>query len=224
MTFRIPAWVLILAFIVVLGAFFWLGGVTARQDRDRLAKALKTAQKAYNDTIHMQRIMLDGVRQTLVKKDAIILSQKEAIQAGFLDKQRLKKINAGVVRTNTKLKATINTLKDSLHNYNRIVLVRDTAGYVNAMRLPATFNYADEYFKLGVNVKRDTWNFNALATVPATITVGDQVIITTPNPYVKFTKVNSVVVPPKTKLWDKKWFRWTERFVIAGGFFWLGRQ
>lgn len=224
MTFKVPFWILILAFLGILGAFYYLGGVTPRQDRDRLATALKSTVKAYNDTIQIQTVLLNGIKQSLTRKDAIILSQKEAIQAGLLDKKRLKKINAGIIRTNTNLQATISTLKDSLKNHNKVIVIHDTVGFANYMKLPAQFKYSDKFFKLGMDVTKNKWNFNALATIPATITVGDQIIITTPNPYVKFTKINSVVIPPKTKLWNRRWYRWGERAAIAVGFFWLGRQ
>lgn len=217
----------VLAILMALLAISTSVGVSYHKRYKSALEALKMTQEAYQDSISTYKVRINGLEETVAQQGVIILSQRDAIKTGLLERERLRKLNIKTVRENTELKAKINVLKDSLAlpHETEVVYVNTQDTSFNALKLPATLSYYDNYLKLKVDIKKDMWDFESLSVVPLNLTVGgSKVVVTTPNPYVKITDIKTVVVPQKVKLKDRRWMRWVERSAIAATFFYLGSR
>lgn len=210
------------AVLLMLGGSYWLGHRKASLETDRVAIALLRAQ----DTISVYTVKIHGLGQTVYETSSVLLLQKEAIKLGLLEEQRLRKLNVGHIRTHTRLKGQIQVLRDSLQHsnvihYDTVLVDSDMTGYIE---IPASFAFQDNYLDLGVEVS-ETWCFDLNLDVPLEITVTDlKSVVTTPNPYVSFQEIKTIVTPPEVKWHDQPWVRWTERILLFGGGVWVGSK
>lgn len=197
----------LLAVILGLAASYYLGNRKASLDTDRLSTALISSR----DTIRIYTKKIQGLEQTVFETSTIVLDQKQAIAAGLLDRERLRKLSVERLRTNTKLTGEIRVLKDSLKIKNPEIIYIDTTGTdpTPYMKLPAEVNFNDDFIDLKVNLYADeSWGFDLGIKLDLEVTVGQSVVITTPNPYVSINEIQSVYVPEELK--------WHQRPLIRG--------
>lgn len=190
---KIKVWVFLLGVFLILSLVFLLGRLSTTRERNNLKIKI-------NNTISQDSVVINGLKNKVYSAYSIIENQNKAIKDGLIEREKLKKLNIKYVRTNTKLKAHINILKDSLKNHNVIydtLVLRDTILPVRYMGLPANLTYKDNYANLKVNIDT-TWGFKLLVPLRLDITVCDpKVIVTTDNPYVSIDSLSTVIVPDK---------------------------
>lgn len=144
-------------------------------------------------------VKIKGLQTKVFTVNTIMEKQKRAIKDGLIEREKLRKLHIKDVRTNTVIKANIAVLKKQLANPNVIYdTIRETMRPTRMMKLPAIFNYKDDYVNLKVTIDT-TWSFKLRVPVDLDVTVGQKVNITTNNPYVEINKIKSVVVPQKGK-------------------------
>lgn len=169
---------------------------------------------AYRDTIRTYQIKVDSLTNMVAEKSALILTQQQAIKAGFLDKERLRKTNLTLVATNVQLLAEVSILKDSLKLPKEVlfVTVKDTSGTYDAVRLPFEWQYQDKYLNLktGIHANKTAY-FDLKTTIEGNITVGydkgkPKAVITTTNPYVLIKEMDAVIIANPTPFYKKWWF------------------
>jgi hypothetical protein len=199
--------------ILALFASSWLGGLKPRQDRDRLNQEVISLQ----DTIEHRDVTIKGYRLSLARKDAVILTQREAIAAGLIEREELRKLNIKHLNSVTRLEARVDRLLDSIQHNGEIIYVTDTL-YVGdtkpCIALPFDFNKKTEYLTL-------TGNFSSTGVMSAKVEViapldiyiglsrktrDTEVKVTSPNPDLTVVRLNSVqIVKPTQRWWQRDW-------------------
>jgi hypothetical protein len=212
---------LICAFLSVLGI-----GYLAGCNRLRKERALNVANIiAMKDTIKHSFVTIDGLRNSVYEKNAIILSQDESIKAGIIERDRLKALHLKDLLTNTDLSGTIQILRDSLKLPPEVqfVTIHDSSGTYPAVRLPYEWPYSDKYVTLTTGIRLNkTGYFNLSVPFSGTISVGyvrsglfktvPKGIFTTENPYIKVSSMDVLIVQEPKRFYDKFWFH-----ALCGG-------
>jgi hypothetical protein len=212
---------LILAFLSVLGIGY-LGGC----NRLRKERALNTSNLiAIRDSVKHSFVTIDGLRNSVYEKNAIILSQDESIKAGIIERDRLKALHLKDLITNTDLSGTIQILRDSLKLPASVqfITIHDSSGTYPVVRLPYEWPYSDKYVTLTTGIRANKIGYFSLS-VPfsGTISVGyvrsglfkttPKGIFTTENPYIKVNSMKVLIVEEPKRFYDKFWFH-----ALCGG-------
>lgn len=211
---------LIIVFACVLSIGFFSGRYSLRKER-----ALNVANlRAARDTIQTYSVKIKSLETFVSLKNAIIEDQKDAIEAGLIEKERLKALHLKELITNTQLQATIKILRDSLKLPPEIqfVTIKDTSGNYLAVRVPYQWKYSDQYVSLTTGIRLNKTGFFELS-VPFSgeMSIGYQRsgflkvkpvgILTTTNPYLKVEKMDVLIVKD-----SKKWHQKTWIHILAG--------
>jgi hypothetical protein len=215
---------LICAFLSVLGI-----GYLAGCNRLRKERALNVANIiAIRDTIKHSFVTIDGLRNSVYEKNAIILSQDESIKAGIIERDRLKALHLKDLLTNTDLSGTIQILRDSLKLVpgTTIITIKDSSGVAqNYVKIPFTLlNLHEQYIdslKAGMGINKKAW-FKLQIPFSGTISVGTKKIglfktipvgiFVTTNPYIHVNSMDVLIVQDQKKFYDKFWFH-----ALCGG-------
>lgn len=132
-------------FLALLGASFLAGRAT-------LKKAHQDTMNNYAallDTVSRYKVKMDGLELDVYEKGQLILSQKDAIKTGLVEKRLLNTLNIKYLNQITDLKGYINILMDSIKHGGSVVYVPIPAGESKpAIILPFAFNDSTEYYKL----------------------------------------------------------------------------
>lgn len=218
--------VLILIAGTLIGA--WYG---SKEERKTSTANLIAAR----DSIDRYVIEINGLRQTVSEKDALVLSEKEAKEAAILERDRLKALHIKEVVTNTELQGTIKILRDSLKLKpgTVIITVKDTSGISrDYVRIPFTLlDIKEPYLNLnaGMNANRTAY-FGMSVPVSGTMTIGYKKagflktkpvgIFTSPNPYLQINNMDILIVQER-----KKWYQYWYVHALAGIVLWeTGKQ
>jgi len=237
MKIEIKFWLVILIVIALIGAFYYAGGIKVRKERERLAEDVYTLQNQLSTTINTYEIELYGERQVIAEQKSVILTQKEAINAHVLDKERLKAINVDIVKENVHLKASLSVMKDSLDMIEPdIIYVLDSTGInVPHLKLPYGMFYKDEWIGLGVSLFSDaTWAFKMNTDINLDVTIGERrkglfrkepmAIVGFDNPYINDVRVQSLSVEKSPLFYERTWFHITTHgLAFLGGYWFRGR-
>ena len=205
----------IIAFLCVLGVVFVFGRCS-RQKEVSLNLANLAASR---DSIHTYQVTVSGMELQVSDRDAIILTQRDAIKAGILENERLKALHIKTVVANAELSGTIRMLRDSLRlpPEIRFITVKDTNGNFLAVRIPYKWQYSDPYINLvtGINENK-TGFFDLSVPVAGEVTIGYKKtgflktspvgIFTTLNPYLKVNDMSVLIVTDKKKFYQRTWF------------------
>jgi hypothetical protein len=202
--------------VVLLGAsIFFLGKCSTKADRQQGIENLIAAR----DSVKTFSLVISGLRNTVVEKNAMILSQKEAIKAGVVDRDRLKALHLKDLVTNADLTATIRILRDSLDLPPDVVFVtvKDTSGSHLAIVLPYEWKFQDEYLSLttGIRINKKAY-FDIGVPISGTMSIGHvksglfktvpKGVFTTENPYLKVNSMDILIVEEPKTLFQKTWF------------------
>jgi hypothetical protein len=138
------------------------------------------------------------------EKEQEILTLKEALNKGLVDKETLKALNLKYISEVTQLKGKVRILIDSLANSGDIIFFNDcdslTLDTTKVIKLPFTFEKIDKHYQISGGFTNNGTMYETL-TVPLTIdiyTAWDRpsreyrAIVTTENPYVLFNGVRSL--------------------------------
>lgn len=185
-----------MAFLALLVASFFLGKCSTLQDRNNALNSII----ALRDTVSTYKVKVNGLMLDVFEKNALILSQKEAIKTGIIEKEALRKLNINQVATITYLSGLISILRDSVSHSGEIVYI-DTSSSTPAILLPFTFGESDEYhsFSGGFNIKGQmNYAFNVPVSLDVWVGVNKnkatKAVITTQNPYIKIKEITSVKI------------------------------
>ncbi len=172
------------------------------------------------DSIKNYSLKVDGLEVEVSEKSASILTLKEALQLEVISKEKYRKLHLSSLNTIAKLEGTISVLKDSLKALpdSIIIEVTDTNRTYKAVKLPYEWNYTDKYLNLTTGVRETAQPyFNLTMDLNAEVIIGSRKepigILVTDNPYFKATKMEVVIVQPKNKWYQSKWFYMGSGFV-----------
>jgi hypothetical protein len=133
-----------------------------------------------------------------------VLTLKDALNRGLVEKETLKALNLKYISEVTTLKGQVRILKDSLDHNGDVFIINDcdsiTQDTTNAIKLPFSFEEHNKWYQLD-GMFNNQGKLDILLTVPLEIDVYTgynkaykeyQAIVTTPNPYVSFNGVRSL--------------------------------
>ena len=199
---------LFLALLLVLGGTLALGWYLGKVRAERASKPLVDA---LNSEISAYKITIRGLEMSVYEKDQLVITQKQALDASLIEKEKLKKLHFKAVNEATSLKAQIAILKDSLSHTGTTVIVEDcdSVGYsYPVIKLPFTFKDGNEDYTLSGGFS-ETGIMNIDLNVPVILDIWTgkdkqtkdyKVVVTTPNKVVKITELRSVKLDlPKVK-------------------------
>jgi hypothetical protein len=215
---------IILAVLIVLSVVFFIGRWSTVKERSRQTANLKASR----DSVSFFQFKIGNLEYQASEKDALILSQKEAIKAGILERDYLRKLHLKEVETNTHLKALIKVLRDSLDlpPETIIITIKDTAGISHHyMKIPfQNIKYKDNYLSLnaGVDELKKAW-FDLEVPFSGSVTVGYKKngflktkpigVFVTDNKHIKVINMD-VFINKKEIRWYQRW--WVHSLAGAG--------
>lgn len=192
---------LFLAFFTILLLGWWYHA-------NKLQKLNVANVAAMNDTISHYKTKIAGIETFVAERDAIILSQKEAIKAGLLSKEELKKLNISQANEISRLKAKIEVIRDSVEHNGQIVVIRDTAFLTpkNAIILPFSFSDSTKFVSLrGRFSDAGKFSYTFSSTIDLNLYLSFEkrklkAVVTTTNPHIFISDMVTVktdIKPPK---------------------------
>jgi hypothetical protein len=215
-------------FAAVLSIAFLAGKCSTKKERS-LNVANLTASK---DTVKQYSVIIDGLKSSVHEKQAIIISQSDAIKVGILERDRLKALHLKEIVTNAELSGTIKVLRDSLKIQpgTIIITVRDTAGiYRDYIQIPFTLlNVNEKYLSLGAWMRQNkTAYFDLSVPLSGEMSIGFKKdglfkkqypvgLFTSNNPYLKINSMDVLIVQEPVR-WYQRWYVHALIGGVAGG-------
>jgi hypothetical protein len=221
----------VLFIVAVVVAFFMLafvaGRCSTRQERDNQMNNLLALQ----DTVHASVVTINGLKSTVFEKQSLILTQKQAIDVGIVEQERLKKLALKEIATNAELEGTIKVLRDSLKLVpgTTIITVKDSSGITaDYVKIPFTLLNEEEknlHLIAGMNLNKTAY-FDLTVPFTGTMTVGYKKaglfkttpvgVFTTTNPYIRINTMDVVIIQQPKDVFSKWWFHMA---LGAGAFY-----
>ena len=217
---KIPWWVLLIPVVVI--AVLIYGNVRQNKQYRATIYALDSTSIAF-DTYRLD------TDEMVSRQTATILKQEDAITFGFIEQERLTKLNLKRIESNVKMQKKIQALNKELEFVQQPAIVYKDTSYgdtnktLKYMEVPASFSYSDDWmrFYATVDVPVSTLDTIGFLSVPE-ITIGWErqglfkkpkrtVFYTNENPYVTVIEMRSTVVEK-----PKKWYQ-TDVAKITGG-------
>lgn len=204
--------------IIVLACLFFCKSCSVILENNKLKQELsviKSENQAFSE-----EIIKDG--QKMVEQEQLIMSQKQAIDAGLIKIKNLKNVKSQVrVETITKVDSFFVAFEP-----------RDTIGADSS--LSKNFTYVDpkEWFRLSGVVTNSGVGISEMSVRNKYhITIADKrlgffkapkpsVVLINENPYTKTEKMNNLVIENKSPLYKRPWF-WAAIGIGTG--FYLGK-
>jgi hypothetical protein len=195
--------ILVLALITV--SFF-----AGRWSTSGLRSAQYDQISAQDTIIKVYQRELNGRDQTIYEKNQLLGTQREAIQAGILERDLLKATNIKKATQITQLKAQLQAAIDSIPISDTVFITvdnEDGSGEVKTYaQLPFSWDYSDQWISLqtGITLQKQGW-FQLEAPTGFSIVLGGKdgkqvAAVTTPSPYITVTDFNVV------RLNQEKWY------------------
>jgi hypothetical protein len=195
---------LLIAAIIALS--FFLG----RWSTSGLRSAQYDEISELRDVMRIYQVELRDREQTIYEKDQLLGTQKEAIQAGIIERDLLKATNIKKATQITQLEARLQAAIDSIPISDTVFITvdnEDGSGETETYaKLPFSWNYSDQWLSLqtGINLERQGW-FQLEAPTGFSIVLGGKdgkqvAAVTTPSPYITVTDFNVV------RLNQEKWY------------------
>lgn len=200
-------WLLLALFLALAGtlALGWYWG------KVRAERVAQHNIEVLNGLIKEYVIDINGLKKQVSEKDQLILTQNQAIDAHLIEKSELKKLHFKAVNEVTSLKAQIAILKDSLSHTGVITIIEpcDSVGYsYPVIKLPFVFKDGNKHYTLsGAFSETGVMSIDLNVPVGLSVYTGKdkktkdyKVVVTSSNPYVKITELESVKLDiPKQK-------------------------
>jgi len=217
----------IIGVIIIVMLSFIAGRCSTNKQQQQLVDNLEASR----DSIRHYAIRVGELTRLVQEKDAVVLSQKQALDAGLLELKQLRVLHMKAVATNVSLQAEIKILRDSLKALPQTVFitVKDTTGVTaDYVRIPFTLlDVTDPYIKLraGMTVDRIAWFDLSMPVNKFDITVGwkhDGLfktkpvgVVVTDNPYLKATKAEVTIIKSRQQ-WYQRWWVHTLGGALLG--------
>ena len=216
---------IIIAFLIVLTGAYLGGRWSTSKERSRQITNIHAAR----DSIKMYDITIDKLQLRVFEKNAFILSQKDAITAGILENERLKKLHIKDVIANAKLEGRIHALEDSLDLVpgTNIIVVHDTATGEDkeCVEIPFTLldiKSSDLLLSAGMDSLRKAW-YDITVPFSGEITIGYEKagflktkpvgIFITENKILDITNMDIYIKEDSKKFYQKWWVH----ALVGGG-------
>lgn len=199
------------ALIMLLAGFYFVGRLSTKKERDLSKQNLIAMQ----DTVKTYKIKVKGLVVQVFEKDALVLSLKDAIKVGVVEKEYWRKLHMSALVANVKLEGELKAAQDSLALPPEVkfITVKDSSGIArDYAKIPFTLlDLKDPYLNLsaGMNVDRTAW-YKLDIPIVGTVTIGYKGkkavgVFTTENTLLTITNMNIVITPYKSK-WYEKWY------------------
>lgn len=197
-TVKTRTWVVI-ALSLLLATFFsgWHFGCL-KEDRANKATIASMAK-----AISRYEIEVNDTKLYIAEKDQEVLSLREAIKKGFVEREYYRKLHLKSVDDVTYLQAQVDILNDSIAHTGNVIVVQpcDSAKKEKlAIELPFTFARNTEYYNISGGFDlTGTMNFDL--NVPMELTVWSGIdkdtktfkaVVASTNPYVTITNIQSL--------------------------------
>jgi len=207
-----------LAILIASLVIFYAGGVSARKKADRLTHQLAVARIDNLELIDSYEVEIGGLKRTVYEKEQLVLTKNEAIETGYLEKERYRKLYLNSISHVADLTIEISILKDSLSHTGVIVSVPDPVTHDErpAILLPFTFQKYDRWIKLDGTFDRkgNMYYSLILPDIDIDLTIGNKkrsrdpiVSAMTTYPYISSINISSVQVTQSEKFYNKTWFK-----------------
>ena len=202
-------YVIIVVAIAFLATFFfgWMTG------RERGITTLELEMALLNNEINSYVAKIGDDSVYISQKEQIIITQREAIKRGLIEREELRKLNIKHLNEISRLKLQIDTLLTNIDTDAEIITIHDTISIYNdknCLVLPFTFTKKDDYLslngsfnsqgKLDISLKLDVpidlWLvMQKRSKVPS-------VLLTSKNSYIKALSISSLKFDsPKPNKW-----------------------
>jgi len=222
MKIKLPICTVLMIVLGLLGTFYAIGRYSVHQKYDR---AISTLESALNDTISHYQITLRGLEQQVYEKQQLILTEREAKELALVEKERYRKLHLRDIQTVTSLEGQISMLIDSLNHTPSVVYitVKDSVSKP-FLSLPFKFWKKNQYLNLDGAIDT-TANVSLALKVPVSLdlTIGvkrknqqSTSIVTTANPHLDITGINSVKIVREEHFWEKGWFHAVVGVAVGG--------
>lgn len=223
----------ILGILVCVGIAFLAGRCSTRTERIQQLNNLQ----ASHDSIKRYQVHIGQLTSSVQEKAAIILSQAQALQAGILERDRLRALHLKQVATNVQLEGVIRVLRDSLALVPQvqIITVKDTTGLSHDyIKIPfQLLSVQEPYITLmaGMRASRYAW-FDLTIPLEAQVTVGWKRegwlkpsrpvgMFVTENPYVKMNNMEVLITQPQKRFVDRWWVHVLGGVMVDEGVRWV---
>jgi hypothetical protein len=186
--------------LILTATVVYLGGYyNGHKKADRASEA---SIHALDSIISHQVVTIDDQVTYIAKKEQEVLTQREAIKRGEIEREELRKLNLKQANELTRLNLRIDTLLEDVSHNGQVVTVHDTViinKEQNCILLPFSFVKNDQWLtlngtfdskgKLGVSLKMnidvDLWTGRLKGSKELTS------ILTTTNPYISVIGIKS---------------------------------
>ena len=177
---------------------------------------LKIAELKLQDTAHYFSIEIDKAGNKYYEQQQIIATQKQAIEAGLIEKQELKNKNIKQLQSIIKLTESIKILSlkanyespEIIYKYDTIKM--DSQAF---LRVPTQFNYRDEWIYISGSVRstgvfHDSIKMNNSGTLmlgykkSGFLKKSPVVTYESSNPYFEIKSMSNVVIEKDNKFWN----------------------
>jgi len=180
---------------------------------------------AARDSVAHSVVEINSLQNYVATKNALILTQADAIKAGIVEREKLKALHLKELVTNADLTGIIKILRDSLKLPPEIqfVTIKDTSGSYLAVRVPYQWKYTDKFVSLTTGIRLNKLGYFDLA-VPfsGTMSIGyvrsgflktkPVGLFTSENPYLVINNMDILIVQDKKNLFQRTWFH-----MLMGG-------
>ena len=175
-------------------------------------------------TLEMERLLLNNEISTYItkigddsvyiaQKEQVIITQREAIKRGLVEREELRKLNIKHLNEISRLKLQIDTLLTDVSNDGIVVVIHDTISVTphNAILLPFNFSKKDNYLDLSGNFNsQGKLDISLKMDVPIDLWMTVQkkskeptVLLTSKNSYIKALSISSLKFDsPKPKKYN----------------------
>jgi hypothetical protein len=208
-------------YLILFVVFVLLVSVISKCNRQKEQKQGINNLIAARDSVKQLEVTIEGLKNSIWEKNAIILGQEESIKAGIIREDLLKKLHVKNLITNAELSGIIHK-QDSLLKLppNTIfITVKDTSGITHDyVRIPFDLLKLNEKYvslNTGMDINRKAWYYLSVPFI-GNISIGyvksgflkttPKGIFITENPYIKINNMDVLIVKEPDKFYNKTWF------------------
>jgi hypothetical protein len=210
-TVKTRTWVI--AILIAIGGIFFLGWYLGHKKANRALNALISSQNA---TINRYVVKIGGDSVYIAEKEQEILTKKQAIKNGELEREELRKLNLKQANELTRLQLRIDTLLTNVTHNGQIIEIlnsqianykpaNDTITKQKAILLPFSFEKKDEWLNLAGNFNNQgKLDISLKLDVPLDIWTGVDKLtklpiakVSTKCPYLGILSINSIKMDTK---------------------------
>lgn len=198
---------ILIAILLLFGSGWYLG-------RKHSQSVLTPVLNAFTDTIKRYTIEINDQKTYVTEREQEVKTLREALKAGEISREELRKLNIKYLNELTRLKIAIDTLLSNVSHNGQVVTLHDTVTINNnkkAIILPFSFYRADQWLdslkgnfdkngvlsvKLRLNLDLNIWSVVQKGSKTPSV------FVTTTCPYVGIMKIDSKELDI---LKDKRW-------------------